>query len=210
MKTEFKPMLRFAAAAMLAAPLGAQATLHYFSIELDQAQEIAASSTTVPLPAGKRAPVPSIPSSAYGTGLAVYDDVANVFTEIYVTAVGLRGAVTDQHIHIGAPGVSGGVALNMPAPAENSFGMAAFTGTNVGNGTVGTTSGATVRFFVDAAEEAAIIAGNSYFNIHTVYDGAGEIRGQLVPIPEPETYALMLAGLGLVGWAAARRRKVGV
>ena len=27
-----------------------------------------------------------------------------------------------------------------------------------------------------------------------------------VPVPEPETYALMLAGLGLVGWAAKRRR----
>ncbi|MGH8667569.1 MAG: PEP-CTERM sorting domain-containing protein [Burkholderiales bacterium] len=30
------------------------------------------------------------------------------------------------------------------------------------------------------------------------------------PIPEPETYALMFAGLGLVGWVASRRRKVGV
>lgn len=27
----------------------------------------------------------------------------------------------------------------------------------------------------------------------------------LAPVPEPETYALMLAGLGLVGWAAKRR-----
>jgi len=27
------------------------------------------------------------------------------------------------------------------------------------------------------------------------------------PIPEPETYALMLAGLGVVGWMAKRRRK---
>jgi PEP-CTERM motif len=27
------------------------------------------------------------------------------------------------------------------------------------------------------------------------------------PIPEPETYALMLAGLGMVGWMAKRRRK---
>ncbi len=29
-----------------------------------------------------------------------------------------------------------------------------------------------------------------------------------VPVPEPETYAMMLAGLGVVGFLAARRRKV--
>jgi hypothetical protein len=29
--------------------------------------------------------------------------------------------------------------------------------------------------------------------------------GSLAPVPEPETWALMLAGLGLVGWAARRR-----
>lgn len=36
----------------------------------------------------------------------------------------------------------------------------------------------------------------------------GEVGVELTvsPIPEPETYALMLAGLGLVGWMAQRRR----
>ncbi|RPI47354.1 MAG: PEP-CTERM sorting domain-containing protein [Betaproteobacteria bacterium] len=29
----------------------------------------------------------------------------------------------------------------------------------------------------------------------------------LAPVPEPETYALMLAGLGMVGWMSRRRRK---
>lgn len=30
---------------------------------------------------------------------------------------------------------------------------------------------------------------------------------QALSVPEPETYAMMLAGLGLVGWAAMRRRR---
>jgi len=46
--------------------------------------------------------------------------------------------------------------------------------------------------------------------VHTTYDPAGEIRGQLVPtipIPEPETYAMMLVGLGLVGWQMRRKMR---
>jgi len=34
------------------------------------------------------------------------------------------------------------------------------------------------------------------------------LTGTLVPIPEPETYALMLAGLGMLGWRA--KRKAGI
>lgn len=32
-------------------------------------------------------------------------------------------------------------------------------------------------------------------------------QGNLAPVPEPETYAMMLAGLGLLGLAARRRRQ---
>ena len=32
----------------------------------------------------------------------------------------------------------------------------------------------------------------------------GSVEGS-APIPEPETYAMLLAGLSLVGWAARRR-----
>lgn len=35
---------------------------------------------------------------------------------------------------------------------------------------------------------------------------AGGFIAETAPVPEPETYALMLAGLGLVGFVASRRR----
>jgi hypothetical protein len=36
---------------------------------------------------------------------------------------------------------------------------------------------------------------------------AGEIRGTLVPIPEPSTYALMGLGLGLLALVTRRSRR---
>ena len=43
---------------------------------------------------------------------------------------------------------------------------------------------------------------------HDIF-GGGEVRGTLLPIPEPETYALMLAGLGAVSLVARKRRQKG-
>ena len=70
------------------------------------------------------------------------------------------------------------------------------------------------------------VGGGSYFKIGDSYDGTANATGTLVmafldsdfgnisgfvtavvslPVPEPETYALMLGGLGILG-AAARKR----
>jgi len=38
------------------------------------------------------------------------------------------------------------------------------------------------------------------------HDSGLAFAGNLVPVPEPQTYAMMLAGLGLLAWAARRRR----
>jgi hypothetical protein len=50
--------------------------------------------------------------------------------------------------------------------------------------------------------------GQSYFNIHTINNGGGEIRGQLAPVPLPAALPLFATGLGalgLLGWHRKRK-----
>lgn len=55
--------------------------------------------------------------------------------------------------------------------------------------------------FSDAGAQTA--GGKDLFNFNAWAVRPGDVAA---PIPEPQTYALMLAGLGMMGWAARRRR----
>jgi len=55
-----------------------------------------------------------------------------------------------------------------------------------------------------AQQEADLSAGLWFIEITTSNYPFGEIRGNLVPVPEPETYAALVA-VGLVGFAFARK-----
>lgn len=46
------------------------------------------------------------------------------------------------------------------------------------------------------------IGANGYFLVDDI-----TLNSPVAPVPEPETYAMMLAGLGMVGFLARRRRK---
>jgi hypothetical protein len=103
-----------------------------------------------------------------------------------ITFSGLSGTVNNQHIHGPAlPGANAGVLVPFSAPVGNLL------------------SGANVPITQTVLDH--MNNGLTYVNIHTTTFGGGEIRGQITLVPEPTTLAFL--GLGLVGFAAARRRK---
>jgi hypothetical protein len=66
----------------------------------------------------------------------------------------------------------------------------------------GTVAGARAAFL------AGLDGGLTYFNIHTAQFTGGEIRGQFAAfVPEPASWALMIAGFGLAGAAMRTGRR---
>lgn len=102
---------------------------------------------------------------------------------------GLLAPQTAAHVHHAAPGVNGPVIIGAP-----SFPL-----------------GSPVHFeaMVSDQVEQWLIAGETYLNVHSSLYPAGEIRGQLVPVPEPSTYAVAGAALLALAAIARRRRRSG-
>lgn len=163
-------------------------------------------------------PAESPPNSSpgIGTGTVIFDLATHVMT-VSETFSGLVSPTTASHIHCCTtlPGVGTAVVATM-TPTFSGFplGVTSGTSTQTFNTTLASTyNPAFVTLFgsVAAAESAFVTGlqlGETYLNIHTVASPAGEIRGflTLAPVPEPETYALMLAGLGAIAAMSRRRR----
>jgi len=181
------PML-LAASALLAVPMAAQALTYSFNASLKGANEVP-------------------PNASTGTGLASlsYDDMGTVgmgddVFSFTLSASGMTGPAPAGHIHLGAAGVIGPPIVSLSGSPLSFVYLTAAAYTLVGSlGPVPAPAG-----FL-----AALMASGTYVNLHTGAFGGGEIRGQLVPVgvvPEPSTYALMLAGIGMMGMLARRRR----
>ena len=177
-----------AVSALLAVPLAAQAVTYQFNASLSGAQQ---------------APTPVV-TAATGVATLFYDDMGTALTtddsySFSMSALGLSGVATGYHIHAAAaPGANAGVKVNL---ANSPFVSYNLGGTVlVGGSGVATPYGG---FLTD------LQAGLAYVNIHTAAKPLGEIRGQLMQVavvPEPSTYALLLAGIGMIGMLARRRR----
>jgi len=208
------PRFAYGLAAVLLASTGAAYASTTLTATLNNANE---NPPTVPTLADGTTPRPA----SFGTAVFVINDaMTSMSFQATINNIDFTGSQTADvndnlvaaHIHApGAPGTNGPVVwgfFGMPFNDNNPNDVMMMPFLNSVGGMISgkwdLNEGNSTTF---AAQLSNILNGLSYINFHTTQYGGGEIRGQiLAAVPEPETYALMLGGLG-AAFLARRRRK---
>lgn len=147
--------------------------------------------------------IPINASPAAGSMQITIDDTAGLMTYQF-TAFNLSGSFAAAHIHSALPGVNGPVVFNLVTPADYSGPVTFGPSVTVANSWALLGQNETIASALAAQINAS--PWSYYVNIHTSTFPGGEIRGQLAPIPEASTWAMMAAGLILVGWRLKQQR----
>jgi hypothetical protein len=141
--------------------------------------------------------VPANTSTASGTGTFTYDTATNTLSDVLIEVDGIltTDLVTSYaHIHEAPAGSNGPIIVHLW-----DIGTLTATATGFTLFVASTT--------VTDAQEASLLAGNTYFNIHTLTFRGGEIRGQIAVTPIPAALPLLATALGGIGLVAWRRRR---
>jgi hypothetical protein len=150
-------------------------------------------------------PAESPPNASPGIGFAEVDinTTANTM-RVQISFSGLLGPTTASHIHSATPSPGAGTAIvATTTPTFPVFPLGVTSGTydqtldmtlaSSYNPAFITANGGTTAS-AESALFAGIAADEAYVNIHTTIVPGGEIRGFLVPVPDP-------ASIGVIGCA---------
>lgn len=137
-----------------------------------------------------------------GAGIS-FNDISKVLTINVGWGSGngftnLTGTLTAAHIHQAANALfttNGGVIVSLDGATPG------FSNSATNGGWTGTT------VTLSAGQETALLSGFLYLNAHTAANPGGEIRGNLVQVPEPSTAVLAIGGV--LGLMARRRNQKG-
>jgi hypothetical protein len=151
------------------------------------------------------------PNDSLGTGTVwVSIDTTSLLMNITANFAGLSGNTRAAHIHCctQTPGV-GNAMVATETPTFSSFPLGVTSGSFMelldlnnalsynpafiaSNG--GTVASAFTAFIL------GLDSGSAYFNVHSTFRPAGEIRGFLSQVPEPAPFVLLVVGLGFIGY----------
>ena len=187
-----------AAAAMLLGATSANAVVYTFNATLNSANEVS--------------PV----SASIATGLATlsYDTADNTY-DFSMSVFGLSGgssgkAANGFHIH-------GAATTSQNGPVRVFLDAAPFLALNAGSTLLVGGNNVAAPVFVTGNGSYPVMSfidmlrgGLTYVNVHTTLNSGGAVRGQLIEVtavPEPSTYAMLLAGIAALGFVARRRQR---
>ena len=124
--------------------------------------------------------VAPVVTPATGLGVFTLDTDTNEFSwSITIEDYLLTGGQTGAHIHEAAIGTNGGVKINLNS---DPGAIVAIDFLKYGSK------------IISAANASALLAEEWYVNVHTTTNGGGEIRGQIIAVPEPASIALLAIG----------------
>ena len=155
---------------------------------------------------GSEIPPNATSASGFEQAPITYDDTTHQMT-INIRFDNLSGTFTAAHIHGPATTIQNASILYDLGSFVSTFnaGTSGFIESPPISGPALTlTDNPNGSGFTIADQESQLLSGLWYINVHDTAFPGGEIRGQLTPVPEPQSYAFA-AGVVLLGFALTRR-----